>query len=375
MLGVEFWIAFKMFRLKKIKMENEALKLELADLKQKYKTDVADLEIQLQETQQRVGFALKELHNSDELMSSILKGGGMIQTIRTAMVESAQSMVNENQELQQLDGMFKQVHQALARLDSRAVKISTQASQCIESVKILDNTANSISLFVSTIQDISDQTNLLALNAAIEAARAGEAGRGFSVVADEVRNLAGKASEASERIDSLVNQVLTQVNAIKTSIDENQTCAEEVSASSSQIGSIVNEVVVKSQHMQQVIHIASTRAFLDTVKLDHAIWKNNIYRLLQKGAFGETVNSHSECRLGQWYYRGDGKAYIHLRSYALLEEPHKGVHDCGREAMSQAKSGNMTGMVSAINSMEDASEQVVLQIDRLMNEVIEAQTK
>lgn len=375
MLGIEFWIAFKMFRLKKIKMENEALKLELADLKQKYKTDVANLEIQLQETQQRVGSALKELHNSDELMLSILKGGGMLQTIRTAMVESAQSMENENQELQQLDEMFKQVYQALARLDSRAVKVSTQASQCIESVQILDDTANSISLFVSTIQDISDQTNLLALNAAIEAARAGEAGRGFAVVADEVRNLAGKASEASENIDSLVNQVLTQVNAIKTSIDENQTCAEEVSASSSQIGSVVNEVVVKSQHMQQVIRIASTRAFLDTVKLDHAIWKNNIYRLLQKGVFGETVNSHTECRLGQWYYRGDGKAYIHLRSYALLEEPHKGVHDCGREAISQAKSGNMTCMVSAIKAMEDASEQVVLQIDRLMNEVIEAQTK
>lgn len=375
MLGIEFWIAFKMFRLKKIKMENEALKLELADLKQKYKTDVANLEIQLQETQQRVGSALKELHNSDELMLSILKGGGMLQTIRTAMVESAQSMENENQELQQLDEMFKQVYRALARLDSRAVKVSTQASQCIESVQILDDTANSISLFVSTIQDISDQTNLLALNAAIEAARAGEAGRGFAVVADEVRNLAGKASEASENIDSLVNQVLTQVNAIKTSIDENQTCAEEVSASSSQIGSVVNEVVVKSQHMQQVIRIASTRAFLDTVKLDHAIWKNNIYRLLQKGVFGETVNSHTECRLGQWYYRGDGKAYIHLRSYALLEEPHKGVHDCGREAISQAKSGNMTCMVSAIKAMEDASEQVVLQIDRLMNEVIEAQTK
>ncbi|WP_373416772.1 methyl-accepting chemotaxis protein [Vibrio parahaemolyticus] len=132
--------------------------------------------------------------------------------------------------------MFKQTHQALARLDDRAVKISSQATQSIESVQILDNTATSISHLVSTIQEISDQTNLLALNAAIEAARAGEAGRGFAVVADEVRNLAGKASEASEQIDSLVNQVLTQVSSIKSAIDENQICAEEVSASSAPFG-------------------------------------------------------------------------------------------------------------------------------------------
>ncbi|HHG3230741.1 TPA: methyl-accepting chemotaxis protein [Vibrio parahaemolyticus] len=290
-----------MFGSKKLKMENEALKQELASLKDKYQTDVETLERQLKEAKQLLNTAQQRYESSDELMSSSLKGGDMLQTIRTAMVESAQSMAHENEELKLLDDMFKQTHQALARLDDRAVKISSQATQSIESVQILDNTATSISHLVSTIQEISDQTNLLALNAAIEAARAGEAGRGFAVVADEVRNLAGKASEASEQIDSLVNQVLTQVSSIKSAIDENQICAEEVSASSAQIGS-----------------------------------------------FGETVNSHSECRLGQWYYRGDGKAYSQLRSYAQLEAPHKGVHDSGRDAMNHAKSGNMAGMVKKV---------------------------
>ncbi|NOE09200.1 methyl-accepting chemotaxis protein [Vibrio cholerae] len=359
-----------MFGLQRIKLENEVLKQELADFKKSYQLEVAALESQLSERQQLVDSLQQKHINIDALMLSSLKGGDMLQTIRAEMVKSAQSMANENQELQQLDEMFKQTHQALARLDDRAVKISSQASQSSDSVQILDNTALSISRLVSTIQEISDQTNLLALNAAIEAARAGEAGRGFAVVADEVRNLAGKASQASEQIDSLVNQVLQQVDAIKQSINENIICAEEVSASSAQIGSIVNQVVVKSEQMQQVIHIASTRAFLDTVKLDHAIWKNNVYRLLQRGEFSESVNSHSECRLGQWYYRGDGKAYSHLRSYTLIEEPHKVVHSSGREALNQAKSSNMAGMVKAMKAMEDASEQVVVQIDRLMDEII-----
>ncbi len=318
-----------MFGLQRIKLENEALKQELVDLKKSYQLEVAALESQLSERQQLVDSLQQKHINIDALMLSSLQGGDMLQTIRAEMVKSAQSMANENQELQQLDEMFKQTHQALARLDDRAVKISSQASQSSDSVQILDNTASSISRLVSTIQEISDQTNLLALNAAIEAARAGEAGRGFAVVADEVRNLAGKASQASEQIDSLVNQVL-----------------------------------------QQVIHVASTRAFLDTVKLDHAIWKNNVYRLLQRGEFSESVNSHSECRLGQWYYRGDGKAYSHLRSYTLIEEPHKVVHSSGREALNQAKSSNMAGMVKAMKAMEDASEQVVVQIDRLMDEII-----
>lgn len=364
-----------MLGLKRVKQENARLKQELEALKIQHQTDISALKSQYDESQQRILFTQQAQQNSDEMMSCCLKGGDMLKSIQQEMVEGAKSMAYESQELQKLDEMFEQTHQALAHLDNRSVKISKHASKSAESVRILDHTTGSISNLLTTIQEISDQTNLLALNAAIEAARAGEVGRGFAVVADEVRTLAGKAGEASDEIDSLVKQVLSQVNEIKSSIDENQVCAEEVSASSAQISTIVNEVVMKSESMQRVIHIASTRAFLDSVKLDHAIWKNNTYYLLQSGAVGEAINSHLECRLGQWYYRGDGQVYCHLSAYQSLEKPHKVVHESGRSAMKQAASGDTEGVITSVKAMEDASVQVAFEIDRLMHEIIEAQIR
>jgi methyl-accepting chemotaxis protein len=79
--------------------------------------------------------------------------------------------------------------------------------------------SNKISGIVSTINGIAEQTNLLALNAAIEAARAGDAGRGFSVVAEEVRSLAQKSSASAGEIDGLVEETNQRVSALASSLN------------------------------------------------------------------------------------------------------------------------------------------------------------
>jgi methyl-accepting chemotaxis protein len=86
-------------------------------------------------------------------------------------------------------------------------------------VNALERASERISTFVDTIQGIARQTNLLALNAAIEAARAGEHGRGFAVVADEVRKLADGSARAADEVDSTVRQIREQIDAFVSTME------------------------------------------------------------------------------------------------------------------------------------------------------------
>ncbi len=159
-----------MFSSKKLRTENAQLKRQLDELQAQHQAQVAQLNAELSQAKQQLIDEESDGEVSAELMLSSLKGGEMLQAIRTGMIESAQALADENQQLDQLDEMFSQTHHALSRLDNRAEKIRSQAAQSSESVTLLDNSTNAIRQLVSSIQEISDQTNLLALNAAIEAA-------------------------------------------------------------------------------------------------------------------------------------------------------------------------------------------------------------
>jgi len=351
----------------KLKIENQQLREALSLKEEQHQQALAELRATIGEYEQMQRNSRESSDLFNQVISCQNKGGEMLQSVREALAGSAEHLMEEKSALSELDQLFAQTRSAIGRLSERAHAITGEAERSLKAVNQLDATTSAINQFVAAIQGISEQTNLLALNAAIEAARAGKAGRGFAVVADEVRQLASKAHEASRQIEGLVKQIVGQAQDIKLIIDDNQASAAEVATSSSQIDAVVAQVLAQSGRMQQVIHSAATTSFLNTTKIDHAVWKNTIYRLIDQQHFHEPVNGHTECRLGRWYFEGQGaELFAQQPGFRELDGPHKRVHESGKAALHARQQGNIKEMVEQLKTMESASMQVVHCIDRLL---------
>ena len=211
---------------------------------------------------------------SDSTTQAVTQQRKLLESTASAMTEMESSvaevalraqdtMMAAEQANEKVNDVGVSIKQAISNIREQASQIEETSKTAVE----LNDYGRKIDSIIETIQDIAEQTNLLALNAAIEAARAGEQGRGFAVVADEVRNLASRTKNSTEEIQSMIEIMQKLIQAVVETIsinvsrnESNISVAEKADVGLTEMSDVIGQIVEMNMQIATATEEQSTTA-------------------------------------------------------------------------------------------------------------------